>query len=112
METNSQYLRWFHELERELWSFFGLFGDLCGRLRLYDGPADFARQIEDMLPLPDILPILYGSSKKMNVVVSLKDVEGYRHSVRALHDRMKDLALLVRNAAIQDELPPDMISMP
>ena len=28
---NSQYLRWFHGIEKTLWSFFSLFGDLCSR---------------------------------------------------------------------------------
>jgi hypothetical protein len=27
---NSNYLKWFHEIEKALWSFFGLFEDLCG----------------------------------------------------------------------------------
>ncbi len=31
MQMNSQYLRQFHEIERILWRFFALFGDLCGR---------------------------------------------------------------------------------
>ena len=31
METNSRYLKDFYEIERELWRFFALFGDLCGR---------------------------------------------------------------------------------
>ncbi len=30
MSVNSQYLRWFHQIEKALWSFFALFGDLCG----------------------------------------------------------------------------------
>jgi len=29
--ANSQYLKWFHEIEKTLWSFFALFGDLCNR---------------------------------------------------------------------------------
>jgi len=29
MSVNSQYLKWFHKVERALWSFFALFGDLC-----------------------------------------------------------------------------------
>jgi hypothetical protein len=29
--TNSQYLKWFHGIEKVLWSFFGLFDDLCDR---------------------------------------------------------------------------------
>ncbi len=29
MPVNSQYLKWFHQIEKSLWSFFSLFGDLC-----------------------------------------------------------------------------------
>ncbi|NQU40584.1 MAG: hypothetical protein HQ523_11570 [Lentisphaerae bacterium] len=29
--VNSNYLKWFHEIEKALWSFFGLFGELCGQ---------------------------------------------------------------------------------
>jgi len=28
---NSQYLKWFHEIEKALWSLFNEFGDLCSR---------------------------------------------------------------------------------
>ena len=28
--TNSRYLAWFHQIEKELWKFFALFDDLCG----------------------------------------------------------------------------------
>ena len=28
---NSQYLKWFHEIEKALWSLFDAFGDLCSR---------------------------------------------------------------------------------
>jgi hypothetical protein len=31
MSANSQYLKWFHQIEKALWSFFALFGDLCHR---------------------------------------------------------------------------------
>ena len=31
MTANSQYLKWFHEIEKALWGFFALFGDLCSR---------------------------------------------------------------------------------
>jgi hypothetical protein len=31
MPTNSQYLKWFYEIEKTLWSFFALFGDMCAR---------------------------------------------------------------------------------
>ena len=30
MAVNSRYLKWFHRIEKELWSLFGLFDDLCG----------------------------------------------------------------------------------
>ena len=30
MSLNSQNLKWFHQIERALWSFFALFGNLCG----------------------------------------------------------------------------------
>ena len=30
MPINGQYLKWFHQIEKALWSFFALFGDLCG----------------------------------------------------------------------------------
>ena len=29
MSANSQYLKWFHQIEKSLWTFFALFGDLC-----------------------------------------------------------------------------------
>jgi hypothetical protein len=29
MSVNSQYLKWFHQIEKALWSFFALFGNLC-----------------------------------------------------------------------------------
>lgn len=202
METNSQYLRWFHELERELWRFYALFGDLCGRcarktlresasgqrqgrdqwcccmidnqvhdnwetlnplqcrrdrgwygklaplplgrmpgngpcpalgpsgcrlsqlrpitcttqlcvrmlrvlkrLGLYDGATESAMQIEDILPLPGILPILYGSSRKRNESVSVAEVDRYRCTVRALRERMASLVPAVRQAAMDVELP-------
>ncbi len=28
--VNGNYLKWFHQIEKELWSLFSLFGDLCG----------------------------------------------------------------------------------
>ncbi len=31
MKTNSRYLKWFHRIEKTLWSFFMLFEDLCAR---------------------------------------------------------------------------------
>lgn len=205
METNSQYLRWFHELERELWRFYAQFGDLCGRcarrtlresaasqrhqrdqwcccmidnqvhdnweslnplqcrydgrwyeklkplspgrmpgngpcpalgengcrlaklrpitcttqlcvkmlrvlkrLGLYAGKTDAALQIEDIITLPAILPVLYGSSQKKNGNVSVSEVDQYRHSVRVLRERMATLTLPVRQAAIDSELPPEL----
>ena len=29
ISVNSNYLRWFHQIEKALWSFFALFGNLC-----------------------------------------------------------------------------------
>jgi len=29
MSVNSQYVKWFHQIEKALWSFFALFGNLC-----------------------------------------------------------------------------------
>jgi len=29
--TNSRYLKWFYQIEKELWKFFDQFGDLCAR---------------------------------------------------------------------------------
>jgi hypothetical protein len=209
METNSQYLRWFHELERELWRFYALFGDLCGRcarrtlresaagqrqkrdqwcccmidnqvhdnwetlnplqcrhdrgwyekleplplgrmpgngpcpalgptgcrisqlrpitcttqlcvkmlrvlkrLGLYDGATDFAMQIEDILTLPAILPVLYGSTRRKNETVSLADVDRYRQSIRDIRGRMAALDATRRQAAIDAELPPDASGVP
>lgn len=207
MEMNSQYLRWFHALERELWSLYALFGDLCGRcarktlrdaaagcregrdqwcccmidnqvhdnwetldplqcrrdrgwyakltplplgrmpgngpcpalgptgcrlpqhrpitcttqlcvkmlrvlqrLDLYAGHADFALQIEDIVPLPRILPVLYGSAGKKGAAVSVEDVDQYRRSIRVLRERMAARGLAVLQAAIDAELPPDLSS--
>jgi hypothetical protein len=31
MSTNSQYLKWFYQIEKALWSLFDQFGDLCSR---------------------------------------------------------------------------------
>lgn len=204
METNSQYLRQFHELERELWRFYALFGDLCGRcarktlresasgqrrdrdqwcccmidnqvhdtwqtlnplqcrldrswyekltplqlgrmpgngpcpalgptgcqlrqlrpitcttqlcvkmlrvlkrLGLYEGPADFALQIEDIIALPDILPALYGSSKQKARKVTPNEVALYRQVVRGYRDRLAAVAGKSRQAAIDTELPDD-----
>lgn len=204
METNSQYLRQFHELERELWRFFALFGDLCGRcarktlresasgqrrdrdqwcccmidnqvhdtwqtlnplqcrmnrkwyemltppsigrmpgngpcpalgpsgcqlrqlrpitcttqlcvkmlsvlkrLGLYDGPVNAALQIEDIITLPDILPSLYGSSKRTARQVSSGEVSLYRQTIRAYREGMAAADIRVRQAAIDAELPPD-----
>jgi len=203
LQTNSQHLRWFHELERELWRFYALFGDLCGRcarktlressavqrqgrdqwcccmidnqvhdnwetlnplqcrrdrgwyeslvplplgrmpgngpcpalgpsgcrlprhrpitcttqlcvkmlrvlkrLDLYAGHTDSARQIEDILPLPDILPVLYGAAKNKRATATPAQVEQYRSAIRALRDRMASLAPAARQAAIDAELPP------
>jgi hypothetical protein len=32
--TNGRYLKWFNDIEKELWRLFALFGDLCGRCAL------------------------------------------------------------------------------
>jgi Fe-S-cluster containining protein len=32
--TNSRYLKWFYQIEKELWKFFDRFGDLCSRCAL------------------------------------------------------------------------------
>ncbi len=206
MAVNSQYLRWFHDLERELWRFYALFGDLCGRcarrtlresaggqrqardqwcccmidnqvhdhwetldplqrrqdrgwyeklvplpmgrmpgngpcpalgpsgcriarwrpitcttqlcvkmlrvlkrLGLYDGPDTYARQIEDFLPLPAILPRLYGSARppQDRGPVKADEVETYRRTVRAYRDRLAAVGDVRREAAIDAELPVD-----
>ena len=46
VSINSNYLKWFHQIEKGLWSFFGLFGDLCTRcaLRTLDDVAGGKRE--------------------------------------------------------------------
>lgn len=204
MATNSRYLKDFYQIERELWRFFALFGDLCGRcarktLResasgqrqardqwcccmidnqvhdnwqtlnplqcrrdrgwyekleplemgrmpgngpcpalgptgcrlprwrpitcttqlctkmlevlkrtgLYDGPIDFARQIEDILPLPDILPRLYGSAKGKAAgrKVGNEEVQRYLQTIRQYREQLAAVGDPARQAAIDAVLP-------
>ncbi len=204
METNSRYLKDFHEIERELWRFFALFGDLCGRcarktLResasgqrqardqwcccmidnqvhdtwetlnplqcrrdrgwyeklvplelgrmpgngpcpalgptgcclprwrpitcttqlcskmlevlkrtgLYDGPTNLALQIEDLLPLPAILPVLYGSAKGAVRKVGNEEVQCYLQTIRQYRERLAAVGEPARQAAIDAVLPPE-----
>ncbi len=184
MKTNSRYLKWFHEIEKALWSLFDEFGDLCSRCAVqtlreaasgqrkgrdawcccmidnqvhdnwealntiqcrsdcgwYDklprqdmgrnmpgnGPCPalapngcqlkkyrpitcttqlccrmlkklnqagvvkssthHALQIEDLIPLPDILPALYGTARKQQSV-SRQEIEAYVAAVRDLRER-------------------------
>ncbi len=204
MATNSQNLRWFHDIERELWSFFSLFGDLCARcarrtlresregrrkerdqwcccmidnqvhdnweslnrvqsrrardwyaalvpldigrmpgngpcpalgpdgcrlrghrpvtcttqlcskmlrvlslLGLYDGATDAARQIEELIVLPDIMPTLYGTGKPRDHQ-RMPDAAGdYVGAVRQYRARMNAVPEKQRRQAIDQILPDD-----
>ncbi len=82
------------------------------RLNLYAGHTDFALQIEDLLPLPDILPALYGVPIPRKAVVTRAPVDQYRLTVRRYRERLAALAPAVRQAAIDAELPPDSMEEP
>lgn len=201
--TNSRYLAWFHEIEKELWRFFACFDPLCSRcarwtlaahasgqrqdrdqwcccmidnqvhdhweslnalqvkrdpqwypklkplelgrmpgngpcpalgtegcqlkrhrpitcttqlcrkmlevlegVGLYEGETGLARQIEDFVDLPDILPSLYGSAGRKAVKVTQSEVERYLEVVRGY--RKGFLAVdAARRAAVLDRVMPE-----
>jgi hypothetical protein len=194
--TNSQYLKWFHGVEKALWAFFALFGDLCRRcaeqtqrdvesgrrdrreswcccmidnqvhdnweslnaiqsqfdrdwyaafrrvgvarmpgngpcpalgergcrigkfrpitcttqlcdkmlgvlhdLDVIGKPANSPLQIEDLIPLPDILPALYGTGKPRRVLAS--EVEAYLAGVRAIREKLAAVPPEARRRAVE-----------
>jgi hypothetical protein len=74
---------------------------------LYNGPTAFARQIEDIRELPDILPTLYGSAKRETRKVSRDEVTQYLATIRDYREAFKAVGDANRQKAIDAVLPPD-----
>jgi hypothetical protein len=79
---------------------------LCGQmlrvlniLGLIKCPVSRALQIEDIIELPDIMPALYGTSRKPRKV-SQNEVDVYISTVRQLHKKMAALPPKMRTKAI------------
>jgi hypothetical protein len=198
-QPNSQYLKWFHAIEKALWSFFALFGDMCARcaantrqavdngerdnweswcccmidnqvhdnweslnavqsrfdrnwyepmrrperprmpgngpcpalgprgcllakcrpitcttqlcdkmlrvlheLGIIKKPAQTELQIEDLIPLPPILPALYGTGKPRKVLDS--EVDAYIAAVKGFRDKLANIPPERRREAVNRQL--------
>jgi len=80
--------------------------DVLQRLDLYRGPTTSARQIEELLPLPDILFGLYGGARSRRKVAA-GEVADYLASIRAYTARLAAFPEAVRQGAIAAVLPED-----
>ena len=79
--------------------------DVLQRVGLYDGRISSARQIEELLPLPDILHALYDSEKKKRKV-SEQEVEQYLQMIGTYYSKFAAMDSKVRQTAIDAVLAP------
>jgi len=79
MSINSQYLRWFQQIEKALWSFFALFGDLCGRCarRTLEGVSTGERKGRDAWCCCMIDNQVHDNWKSLNAVQTRFDRQWY-----------------------------------
>lgn len=80
--------------------------EVLQRLHLYQGETASARQIEDFLPLPDILFALYGAGRTPRKV-SAVEVQDYLAAIRAYCNRFESVSERERRAAIDAVLADD-----
>jgi hypothetical protein len=80
--------------------------DVLHRLGLYQGPTVSARQIEELVSLPDILHALYGAGPARRKVTE-DEVRTYRLTIRTFRQRLAVLPESQRKAAIDAVLPDD-----
>ncbi len=80
--------------------------EVLQRIGLYDGRTSAARQIEDLIPLPDILHALYRTGKKSQKV-SPKDVQQYVDSIHTYRMAFEAVDDGVKQAALDAVLPDD-----
>jgi hypothetical protein len=78
-------------------------------LDLYAGPTASARQIEDFVPLPDILFALYGVGRE-NRKISASEVAQYLETIHAYRKRFEDIPASVRQSAIDRVLPDEVFA--
>ena len=76
------------------------------RVGLYEGGSASARQIEELIELPNILHALSGAVR-LGGKVSEAEVARYRDQVRAFHERFAAVPEADRQAAIDAVLPDD-----
>ena len=76
------------------------------RLGLYDGCTTAARQIEELVPLPDVLHALYCQGNKGKKVTP-EEVQTYLESIGYYRSRFSAVDASVRKAAIDSVLPDD-----
>lgn len=76
------------------------------RLGMYNGNVSSALQIEDIIPLPDILPSLYGSARSSaKKPVVIEDVKRYQDLVRQWIKLLSRCGVHAWEAAVDAELP-------
>jgi hypothetical protein len=75
-------------------------------LTVYDGDTSSARQIEDILPLPDILFVLYNPIRKSRKV-SDAEVQQYIAVIEGYYRKIMRIPESERSDAIDTVLPPD-----
>ena len=80
--------------------------EVLQRVGLYDGRTSAARQVEDFIPLPDILHALYRTGKKSQKV-SPKEVQQYLDTIRTYRVAFEAIDDDVKRAAIDAVLPDD-----
>lgn len=80
--------------------------DVLQRVGLYRGQTSSARQIEELIPLPDILHALYRSDNKKRKVSS-EEIQSYRDAVAAYRKKFAAVDAATRRAAIDAVLPDD-----
>ncbi len=76
------------------------------RVGLYDGNATSARQIEELVPLPDILHALYRTGHK-GEKVSPEEVQRYLDMIHVYRSKFASIDADTRQAAIDAVLPDD-----
>ncbi len=77
---------------------------VLNELGIIKAPTYTALQIEDLVPLPNILPSLYGTDKRHNVLAS--EVDNYMAAVRKIRKRFSHVSPELRRKAIDNVLPP------
>ncbi|MFC1462912.1 hypothetical protein ACFLQU_04820 [Verrucomicrobiota bacterium] len=77
---------------------------VLNELGIIEAPTHTALQIEDLVPLPNILPSLYGIDKRHSVLAS--EVDGYIGAIRKMRKRFSHVSPELRRKAIDNVLSP------